>query len=458
VPDIDMHAPGQVQQTSSGGHTFVAFRSAVTNLGPGVLKVVGTRPAGSNQMLSKQILLSTNSVSTGLKAGQVADVGRFEYSPSVDHNHWHYLRFEDYMLLSVPNLDFVAPTRKTGFCLSGLNKPFYCAGGKPQATSLGWPEGDDTNPLLAYDYSNGVGLVARSGPDLGKTNPERRSADDDYGPSVEGQDIDITNVPAGRYCLSFVVNPDNKLREADYTNNGASKLIDVKDTPGGPRTLTLPTATPGNPVDFEGSGTCGLTKPVATPPTTGPGPGMTPPPTTDPGGPGTTPPAPGPTLPDPNTGKGLVIAPLTKPQAAKLTKTALKHKFKEPRSLTGSCTLSGPNKAICKVKFKQTGAPYRGSVTITQKLRTADVNWYYKIDVRRTRRTTCAARKRACPARVKTPTLLGGVVGANPVATKRALSAPPGPAAVARPGAAWSQTALPAGSRARLEAYEPVGD
>ena len=45
---------------------------------------------------------------------------------------------------------------------------------------------------------------------------------DDYEPHGEGQQIDLTGLPAGDYVLVHTANPDRRLRETDYGNNSAS--------------------------------------------------------------------------------------------------------------------------------------------------------------------------------------------------------------------------------------------
>ena len=50
---------------------------------------------------------------------------------------------------------------------------------------------------------------------------------DDYDPQREGQYLDITTVPAGRYRLVHRANPYRRLREATLANNTASLLIEL---------------------------------------------------------------------------------------------------------------------------------------------------------------------------------------------------------------------------------------
>jgi hypothetical protein len=51
---------------------------------------------------------------------------------------------------------------------------------------------------------------------------------DDYVPEKEGQSIDVTGLPPGRYVLVHRANPDRELRERSYADNAASVLIELR--------------------------------------------------------------------------------------------------------------------------------------------------------------------------------------------------------------------------------------
>jgi hypothetical protein len=57
-------------------------------------------------------------------------------------------------------------------------------------------------------------------------------------PSLEGQYIDVTGLPPGRYLLVHRVNGDRELREASYANNAASALVELQRS-GGRATVTV---------------------------------------------------------------------------------------------------------------------------------------------------------------------------------------------------------------------------
>jgi len=410
-PDLDMRSPWRVQLTTDGaGRSFVAFASEVDNQGPGVLKVVGRRDStATDTMSATQVLLDTNSVATGTVARTVPDAGTMQYSPAGGHDHWHYLHFEDYNLLSVPDLNFVAPTRKTGFCLVVLNLAFNCGSTDTGLLQIGDPAEAMTGAAPAPD-TQAMGLIAPDGPDF-NGNRERF---DIYDPTVEGQDIEITGVPDGRYCLSYVVNPEGRLVEANAANNGASVLVDVGTAAGG-HTLNVGDA-------FEESATCGLTRGAAT---SGPG-------TVDPG-------TVGPETVDP------VVPPLSMRKATQLTRAALEQKFRRPTRLSRACRLTTANHASCRVAFVQSRTRYRGRVGIKQVLRAGEWKWFYAIDVKRTGK------------RVRTKTLLGGVLGVNAAAARRVLSLPAGVPAERLPGTAWPERWLTPAARATLAQRKPIG-
>ena len=57
---------------------------------------------------------------------------------------------------------------------------------------------------------------------------------DDYVPRLEGQYVDVTDVPAGRYVLVHRANPGGDVRESNYGNNAASVLFELTRPSGAP--------------------------------------------------------------------------------------------------------------------------------------------------------------------------------------------------------------------------------
>jgi Lysyl oxidase len=190
LPDLDQAPPQGLSVVARGGRLLLVFGSAVDNIGPGELVVVGRR--AGRVMRTWQIV-----------GGRRYPLRvRLRYVRSETHEHWHFPGFERYELRRLDGT-LVGRDRKTGFCLRdayetrALNrKPVWageCRRGHPEAQSV--REG----------ISVGFG--------------------DDYVPQKEGQSIDVTGLEPGRYVLVHRANPDRVLRERSYANNAASALI-----------------------------------------------------------------------------------------------------------------------------------------------------------------------------------------------------------------------------------------
>jgi Lysyl oxidase len=191
MPDLDQAPPRAVSVVQRGNRLVLVFASAVDNVGSGALVVEGRR--AGRTMRAWQIVGRRR---YGLSV-------RLRYVRSETHQHWHLPGFERYELRRVGDSSLVGRDHKTGFCLRdayetrALNrKPVWtgeCAQRRPGARSV------------RQGISPGFG--------------------DDYVPEKEGQSIDVTGVPPGRYVLVHRANPDRVLRERSYANNAASVLI-----------------------------------------------------------------------------------------------------------------------------------------------------------------------------------------------------------------------------------------
>ena len=208
LPDLDQALPSKLEIVEEGDTYHLVFASAVDNVGAGPLLIEGAR---ANQdapaMAVRQLVRRSDGT---VRAREVPD--EIRYVTSETHEHWHLLGFETYELRRVTDGSLVQPDAKTGFCLGdryetrgGGDLP-----GKPPRPV--WTEecGRDEPGLLAVreGISPGYG--------------------DDYDPQLEGQFLNVTNVPAGRYLLVHRANPERTLEEADYANNAASVLIQLR--------------------------------------------------------------------------------------------------------------------------------------------------------------------------------------------------------------------------------------
>jgi hypothetical protein len=99
--------------------------------------------------------------------------------------------------------------RKTGFCLGDRYKIALAIAGAEAAGHFTQECGKGMPRLLALREGISVGWG------------------DDYAPHLEGQELEVTELPAGRYLLVHRVNTRRVLRESDYRNNVASMALEL---------------------------------------------------------------------------------------------------------------------------------------------------------------------------------------------------------------------------------------
>ena len=218
LPDLDQVAPQDVSVKSvalSSGRTVhrLGFASATENRGAGPLTLHGFRRSrGVRRMQVDQLVDHTDGSSRLIR-----NVGRMSYVVHPDHRHWHLLGFARYELHPMGTqgggLRF---DQKTGFCLGDR---YRIRGARRLAGFQPFPAQGDTCGLGRPGL---MGLFA--GISVGYGDP--------YDAHIEGQYIDVTSAPPGRYLLVQTANPDGRLLESDYTNNSSSALLQLRRRPG----------------------------------------------------------------------------------------------------------------------------------------------------------------------------------------------------------------------------------
>ena len=206
LPDLDQALPGAISIETRGGRRVLVFASAVDNVGAGALVIEGSRSSRAVDTMRIRQLVTTADGSTDVRSLP----GRLRYVRSETHSHWHLLGFEHYSLRRASDGRLVAPDRKTGFCLGDR----YRIASPPPAAP----------PRAVWVRECGRGrtrlLRLRQGISPGYG--------DDYVPALEGQLVDLTGVPPGRYLLVHRVNADLSIRESNYENNAASALLELR--------------------------------------------------------------------------------------------------------------------------------------------------------------------------------------------------------------------------------------
>jgi hypothetical protein len=227
-PDLDQEEPSEleVRTVPAEGRPAthrLGFRSAVRNVGAGPLIVQAARPSTSTPTMRVDQVIER----PGATPRVVAGVGRMEYAESADHSHWHYLQFERYELqrFELRRADgsvAIVTDRKTGFCLGDRYRV------KKLRLRAAAPK-----PV----FTGGCGLMR---PDLLRMS-EGISVGygDDYSAFLEGQDLPLDGLAAGRYLLVHRVNVDRRLHEASYANNSSSALLELRWQNGTPIVRTI---------------------------------------------------------------------------------------------------------------------------------------------------------------------------------------------------------------------------
>ena len=208
LPDFDQRAPSVISVKHHEGRDVLAFASAVDNLGAGPLLLVGHRPSVTTPTMRVTQVVERSDGTT--RAIRIRARLRYERAPT--HAHWHLIGFERYELLAADGSGAPLRSRKRGFCLGDRydSKPFRRLPGEPAKKVWTGQCGRGSPRLLVVEEGMSVGYG------------------DNYGPLREGQYVDLTGVPAGRYVLVHTANPRRAIRESDYRNNAASVLLELR--------------------------------------------------------------------------------------------------------------------------------------------------------------------------------------------------------------------------------------
>ncbi|MDZ7726111.1 MAG: lysyl oxidase family protein [Candidatus Campbellbacteria bacterium] len=194
LPDIVALNPSELALEKREGEALLVFSSSYWNQGPGVLELVGIEKIDSKED-NEEVWQVDQRIYR--KDGGYSDkkVGAFKWHAS--HEHFHYDSFALYTITSLDDPDITLEKEKAGFCARDRDTHnlmleeapdnstyFYCEE-ELQGVSVGW--GD------TYDYT------------------------------IPGQEINVDDLPSGRYIIRVEYNPDNELSEVSYENNISTK-------------------------------------------------------------------------------------------------------------------------------------------------------------------------------------------------------------------------------------------
>jgi len=197
-PPTDMYV---VDARSEGGPVRLKFTTLIWNAGDGPLEVRGDPDEADGGREVEQ-----HAVDADGRWHAVGPVGRFDVEHR--HGHLHLSGFADYELWTLPG-ELIAENVKIGFCL--MDNVVV----------------DEAMAADGATYTSCEAEVQGISPGYG----------DLYVAELYEQDIDITDVPDGRYRLVNVANPDGVLRESDAANNVGFTDVELRTDADGRRVV-----------------------------------------------------------------------------------------------------------------------------------------------------------------------------------------------------------------------------
>ena len=346
----------------------LAFGSTVMAASDGgPLIINGHRSSTGEPMMADQIVEYFGGSTTRPNMGQLLYE---EYPGSVSHRHWHYKGFVRYQLRATSDLSLVRPDNKAGFCMADpMYAPDFCGSMKPEALTV----------------AEGLG----------------RGTSDYYNPNLEGQWIDVADVPPGDYWLVHWVNSAKEICESDYKNNtaavrialwpngyGVAPYFTVQEEREPFETLYSDTGPPDDGCVLDPNPGWGPPDLVQKKPTE-----LAVTPVGAEGAPvlpGSTPPGPSP--------RGSVRAPtLREALARRYVVRALAQRFhRRPRQIRRACRRLGRTSFLCRVRWHDRRYRYRGGVRIFTARTRNGFERRFNLRVVRTDRRCVRERRRGC--------------------------------------------------------------
>jgi hypothetical protein len=198
LPDLRTAPPRDLSIERRGGTRLLRLANLVWNSGHGPLELSGwLNPETGKTQVTQRLFAPDESV-------QERVVGEFIFH--ITHAHWHVEDFARYELWALDSRGLPARMVATGTKLS------YCL--------IDTDRVDITNPFYpsSRQYMGCGRTVQGMSPGWG----------DQYDADLDGQAIDVSDLPDGVYALRSTANAGQWLIETDYTNNTATIYIALK--------------------------------------------------------------------------------------------------------------------------------------------------------------------------------------------------------------------------------------
>lgn len=212
MPDLAALPAWSVRLESDGGPEMLSFAATVWNAGPAPLVVEGYRRDGEPVMDAFQVF----------NDDAYASVGTFDFDDQPGHEHWHFLDFARYQLLTADE-QLVVRSQKEAFCLAPTDaEDLLVEGADWRPEVIGFSE-------CGYTDSISIREVLQSG------------WGDTYFQSLPGQSFDVSGLPDGDYLIEVSTNPEGNLYEVSDANNRALRQVTLWHDAQGRRRVTVPT-------------------------------------------------------------------------------------------------------------------------------------------------------------------------------------------------------------------------
>ena len=192
LPTLVSAVPSEIAVQKVGSKYTVVFRSGMTNVGSGALEIVGQRKSIKHKTIyPRQIIDCKRGPSLARR-----NIGTMKFVRRPTHQHWHLRDLERYRLVALADLSS-RRAKKRGFCLGDSWDPGVVVAGKPK---VGRFDGD-LRTACAQGRSDALKVREGISPGWG----------DYYSPLIEGQYVDLSDLPDGQYRLLNELDPLRRL-------------------------------------------------------------------------------------------------------------------------------------------------------------------------------------------------------------------------------------------------------
>ena len=200
LPDIAVSPPRElyVQATATGRE--LRFSTTVSNVGEGPLEILGSFEDETGRAIATQLIHRREGSPLAHPLGTLDFDG--------GHGHWHTQDFVIFELWSYAEdgalEELLASTGKIGFCLLDFTRVDPAP---PYVADL---------PLFDECHWTRQGLS----PGWQET----------YAAYLPGQELDISDIPDGRYVIKTILDPENRIIDASRLNTTVAVFVELSGT------------------------------------------------------------------------------------------------------------------------------------------------------------------------------------------------------------------------------------